>query len=40
MKLSFIEVETAIKIKLSSILEQLNQRQSQRERVIEHDNDE
>ena len=39
MKLSFIEVETAIKIKLSSILEQLNQRQSQRERVIEYDND-
>ena len=40
MKLRFIEVETAIKIKLSSILEQLNQRHSQRERVIDYDNDE
>ena len=40
MKLRFIEVETAIKIKLSSILEQLNQRQSQRERVIDYDNNE
>ena len=34
MEIGFIEVETAIKIKLSSILEQLNQRHSQRERVI------
>ena len=40
MKLKFIEVETAIKIKLSSILEQLNQRPSQRKRVIDYDNDE
>ena len=40
MKLGFIEVETAIKIKLSSFLEQLNQRHSQRERVIEYDHDE
>ena len=40
MKLRFIEVETAIKIKLSSILEQLNQRHSQRDRVTDHDNDE
>ena len=40
MKLRCIEVETAIKIKLSSILEQLNQRHSQRERVIDYDNDE
>ena len=40
MKLSFIEVETAIKIKLSSILQQLNQGHSQRERVIDYDNDE
>ena len=40
MKLRFIEVETAIKIKLSSILEQLNQRHSQRERVIHFDDDE
>ena len=40
MKLWFIEVETAIKIKISSILEQLNQRHSQRERVIDYDNDE
>ena len=40
MKLRFIEVETAIKIKLSSILQQLNQRHSQRERVIDYDNDE
>ena len=39
-KLGFIEVETAIKIKLSSILEQLNQRLSQQERVIDYDNDE
>ena len=40
MKLRFIEVEAAIKIKLSSILEQLNQRQSQLERVIDFDDDE
>ena len=40
MKLRFIEVETAIKIKFSSILQQLNQRHSQRERVIDYDNDE
>ena len=40
IKLRFIEVETAIKIKLSSILQQLNQRHSQRERVIDYDNDE
>ena len=44
MKLRFIEVETAIKIKLSSILQQLNQMHSQREGVInfygdEHFND-
>ena len=40
MKLRFIEVETAIKIKLSSILEQLNQRHSQQERLIGFDDDE
>ena len=40
MKLMFNEVETAIKIKLSSILEQLNHRHSQRERVIDFDDDE
>ena len=40
MKLKFIEVETAIKITLSSILQQLNKRHSQRERVIDYDNDE
>ena len=39
MKLRFIEVETAIKIKLFSILEKLNQRHSQRG-VIDFDNDE
>ena len=39
MKLRFIEVETAIKIKNSSSLQQLNQRHSQRERVIDYDND-
>ena len=39
-KLGFVEVETAIKIKLSSILEQLNQRHNQRERVVDYDNDE
>ena len=33
MKLNFIEVETAITIKLCAILEQLNQRRSQAERV-------
>ena len=33
MKLNFIEVETAIKIKLCAILEQLNQRRNQAERV-------
>ena len=40
MNLEFIEVETAIKIKLSSILEQLNQRHNQGERVFVYDNDE
>ena len=39
-KLRFIEVETAIKIKLCGILQQLNQRHSQRERNIDYDNDE
>ena len=39
MKLKFIEVETAIRIYLSIILEQLNQRHSQRERVIDYDDD-
>ena len=38
-KLRFIEVETAIKIKLSIILEQLNHRHSQQERVIDFDDD-
>ena len=33
MKLNFIEVETAIKLKLCAILEQLNQRRNQAERV-------
>ena len=33
MKLNFIEVETAIKIKLCAIMEQLNQRRNQAERV-------
>ena len=33
VKLNFIEVETAIKIKLCAILEQLNQRRNQAERV-------
>ena len=33
MKLNFIEVETAIKIKLSPLLEQLNQRRNREERV-------
>ena len=40
MKSRLGEVETAIKIKLSCILEQLNQRHSQGERVIDSDNDE
>ena len=40
MKVLFNEVETAIKVKLSSILEQLNHRHSQRERVIDFDDDE
>ena len=40
MKLRFFEVETAIKIKLLSVLEQLNQRHSQREGVFDYDNDE
>ena len=40
LKFRFIELETAIKIKLSSILEQLNQRHSQRERVIDYYNNE
>ena len=34
MKLNFIEVETAIKIKLCAILEQLNQRRNRAERVL------
>ena len=38
-KLRFIEVETAIKIRLSIILEQHNQRHSQRERVLDCDDD-
>ena len=40
MKLRLIEVETAIKIELSSILQPLNQRYSQRERFIDYYNDE
>ena len=40
LKLRFSEVETAIKIKLSSILEQLNQIHSQQERGIDYDNGE
>ena len=39
MNLNFIEKETAIKFKLSSILEKLNQKHSQVERVIDYDND-
>ena len=39
MKLNFIEVETAIKIKLSAILEKLNQRRSRAERVSNFVND-
>ena len=38
MNIRFIEVETAMKNKLSIILEQLNQRHSQRKRVIDYDN--
>ena len=40
MKSSFIEVETAIKIKLSSVFEQLNQRHNQWEQVIDFEDDE
>ena len=40
MKSSFIEVETAINNKLSNVFEQLNQRHSQRERVIDFEDDE
>ena len=40
LKLKFVEIETAIKIKLSSVLEQLNQRHSQTERVIDFEDDE
>ena len=40
MKSSFIEVETAIKIKLSSVLEHFNQRHNQRERFIDFEDDE
>ena len=40
MNLRFIEVETAVKNKLSNILEKLKQRDSQPERVIDHDNEE
>ena len=41
MKLKVIEVENAIKNNFSSVLEQLNQRHSQRERVLDYDdNDE
>ena len=40
LKSSFIEVETAIKIKLSSVLGQLNPRHNQRERVIHFEDDE
>ena len=40
MKLKFFEAETAIKNKFSGILEQLKQGQSQREQVIDYDNDE
>ena len=39
-KLRFIAVETAIKIKLSRILGQLNHRHSQREQIIDFDDDE
>ena len=40
LKLKFFEAETAIKIKLCSFLERRNQRHSQRERVIDFDDDE
>ena len=40
MKIKFIEEETAIKIKVSSILERLNQRHSHREQVTDFDDDE
>ena len=39
MKLNFIEVESAIKIKLSAILEQLNQGRNRAERVSNFVND-
>ena len=39
-KLKFSEVETATKIKLSSVLEQLNQRHSQTEQVNDFEDDE
>ena len=39
MKLNFIEVETAIKIKLCAILEQLSQRRNRAERVSVFVND-
>ena len=38
-KLKCTEVETTIKIELSSVLEQLNQRHSQGERVVNSDDD-
>ena len=40
IKLKIIEVKTAIKNKLSNVLEQLNQRHSQRERVIDFEDGE
>ena len=40
MKLIFIELEATVKIRLFKTLEQLNQRHSQRKRVIVYDNDE
>ena len=40
MKLKFIVVETAIKIKLSNVFEQRNQRHSQTERVIDAEHEE
>ena len=39
MQLKFIEIETAIKIKLCAILEQLNQRRNQAERVSNFEDD-
>ena len=39
MKLNFFEIETAIKTKLSIVLEQLNQGHSQRERVFDFGDD-